>query len=122
MKEKQVFWLGGRSSSGDELRNIADDHGFVTAIQTACESHGCEIQRFVSAKGAYGTWLLEFGRDGKDQRVVWNGREEKLVLQVALTSGGWEEPKATTIASVDIEGFVEGIRGLIGRDANPKFM
>ena len=119
MKESEVFWLGKRSRSGGELRNFADEQEFVTAMQTECQAHGCKIQRFVSAKGKYGTWLLEFGRDGKNQRIVWNGKEKKLVLQVALTSGGWEEPKATTVASVDIRGFAAGIRVLIGRDADP---
>ena len=117
MKENEVFWLGSRSRSGDERSNFADEEEFVAAIQAACEAHGCEVQRFVSAKGAYGTWLLEFGRDGINQRIVWNGKEEKLVLQVALTRGGWEEPKATTVASVDVQGFSEGIRVLIGRDS-----
>ena len=119
MKESEVFWLGTRSRSGDEFRNFADDQEFVIAMRTECKAHGCEIQRFVSAKGRYGTWLLEFGRDGKNQRVVWNGKEEKLLLQIALASGGWEEPRSTTVASVDVQGFAEGIRMLIGRDAEP---
>jgi hypothetical protein len=119
MKENAVFWLGRRSKSGDERKRFADEPDFVTSMQKSCEAHGCRIQRFVSAKGPYGTWLLEFERDGKSQRVVWNGREEKLVLQVALNTGGWEEPAATKIVSIDVQGFIDGIRLLIGRDVDP---
>ena len=89
------------------------------AMQAECEGHGCTIQRFVSAKGVYGTWLLEFERDGANQRIVWNGKEEKLVLQVVSARGGWDEPKATTVGSIDVPGFSAGIRELIGRDAGP---
>jgi len=116
MKENEVFWLGTRSKAGEQRRNFADEQDFVAAIQTACEGYGCDIQRFVSAKGVYGTWLLEFSRDGKNQRIVWNGKEQKLVLQVALGSGGWQEPQSTPVTSIDVQGFGEGIRMLIGRD------
>ena len=119
MKENDVFWLGTRSRSGDQRRNFADEKEFAMAMQAACEAHGCTIQRFVSAKGVYGTWLLEFGRDGTNQRIVWNGKEEKLVLQVALARGGWDEPKVTTVASIDAPGFSAGISELIGREAGP---
>jgi hypothetical protein len=119
MKENDVFWLGSRSRSGDQRQNFADEKEFAMAMRAACEAHGCTIQRFVSAKGVYGTWLLEFGRDGTNQRIVWNGKEEKLVLQVALAGSGWDEPKSTTVASIDIRGFSAGICELIGRDAGP---
>lgn len=119
MKEDEVFWLGTRSRSGDQRSNFADEPDFVAAMQNACEAHGGRIQRFVSARGVYGTWLLEFRRDGKNQRIVWNGKEEKLALQVESTTGSWEEPKATNVRSVDIQGFDEGIGILIGPDAEP---
>ena len=115
MKEDEVFWLGRRSKSGEQHNNFADEQEFATAMQNTCESHGCTIQRFVSAKGVYGTWLLEFERDAKNQRIVWNGKEQKLVLQVALARGGWEEPNETAIGDIDIPGFIDGIRLLIGR-------
>ena len=118
MKENEIHWLGKRSRSGRQRRNFADEDDFVAAMQTACEEHGCQIQRFVSAKGVFGTWLIEFSRDGKNQRIVWNGKEEKLVLQVELPQGGWEEPTATAVASADIQGFGDGIRLLIGQDTD----
>lgn len=119
MKENEVFWLGTRCRSGDQRSNYADEPEFVAAMQNACEAYGGVTQRFVSARGIYGTWILEFGRDGKNQRIVWNGKEGKLVLQVESTTGSWEEPKATSVRSVDIQGFDEGIRILIGPDAEP---
>jgi len=116
MKENEVFWLGKRSRTGEEHKNFADEPEFAAAMQDACTGYGCKVQRFVSAKGVYGTWLLEFERGGTNQRIVWNGKDEKMVLQVMLARGGWEEPKETTIDETDIPGFIDGIRELVGRD------
>lgn len=115
MKETGVFWLGKRARSGEQNRHIADQPEFVDAMQSACRSLGCSVQRFISATGPYGTWIIEFGRDGQNQRIVWNGKDEKMVLQVALPGGGWEEPCETTIESCDTTGFADGINRLIGR-------
>lgn len=114
MKENEVFWLGRRSRAGGERELFADEPEFVAAMQDACAGHGCEIQRFVSARGPYGTWLVEFRRDGKNQRIVWNGKDEILVLQVELIGGGWEESHATQVAQIDVSGFVDGVNRLFG--------
>jgi hypothetical protein len=115
MNENEVFWLGQRVRSGEQRRNIAEEPQFAAAMKVVCQNNGCKVQRFVSAKGAYGTWLIEFERDDKNQRIVWNGRAEKMVLQIELSRGGWEEPSEVAIEEIDLAGFADGIVRLIGR-------
>lgn len=116
MNENKIFWLGKRASNGRRRSNFADEPEFSAAMKSTCQNYGCKVQRFVSAKGVYGTWLIEFERHGKNQRIVWNGKDEKLVLQVALDRGGWEEPSAIPIDVIDVASFADGINRLIGPD------
>jgi len=116
-EENTVFWLGGqpRGAAGP-VERLADSEEFVAAIRNVCEEAGCEFQRIISALGPYGTWLVEIQRDGKAQRVLWNGREERLVLQVQLSRGGWEDPLSITVADQDIDGFAAAVRAILAED------
>jgi len=113
MKEENVFWVGTQPLLEKKGPVLADDESFVAAISATCEAAGCRVGRFVSALGPYGTWVIEIQRDGKDQRIVWNGKEERLVLQVELSQGGWEDPLAIEIDNKDADGFVAGVTRLL---------
>jgi hypothetical protein len=115
MKEENVYWVGTQPIGEKKAPMLADDPGFVTAITTACEAEGCHVQRFVSALGPYGTWLVEIQRDGQVQRILWNGKEAKLVLQVPLRQGGWEDPLTIEVATQDQDGFVAGVTEMLSR-------
>ena len=120
MTESNVFWFGKRTGAGDIRKNLADDPEFASAMRDVCANFGCEVRRFVSAQGIYGTWIVEFERDGVNQRIVWNGKDERLVLQVERAAGGWDEPADTAVESADVTGFVAGIEGLMRHDDDPK--
>ena len=113
MKEDEVFWLGGRSAPGEKGDRLADDENFVAAIRAACEAAGCEYQRFVSAQGPYGTWLAEIQRDGRAERVLWNGKDECMVLQIERTEGGWDDAVTIEVATHDQPGFVAGVSDIL---------
>jgi len=113
MKEENVFWVGTQPLSEKRAPGLADDENFVAAISSACEGAGCQVGRFISALGPYGTWVVEIERDGEDQRIVWNGKEERLVLQVKLSRGGWEDPLTIEVASKDMDGFVAGVKEIL---------
>jgi hypothetical protein len=116
-EENTVFWLGGQPRGGAKpTERLADSEAFVAAIRTACGEAGCDFQRVISALGPYGTWLVEIQRDGKAQRVLWNGKEERLVLQVQLSRGGWEDPLSIKVADHDIDGFAAGVRAILAED------
>ena len=114
MEENEVFWFGRRPKPAADQGQFADREEFAAAIQEACAEYGCRPKRFVSALGRYGTWVVEFERDGRPQRIVWNGREHALVLQVRRTAGGWDEPGATTVERIDVPAFRAGIGRLLG--------
>ena len=109
MKEDSIFWLGGQPGSQQKPDRLADDENFVAAIRAACEAAGCEYQRFISAQGPYGTWLVEIRRGGKAQRVLWNGKDACMVLQIELSQGGWEDAIVIEVAELDLDGFVAGV-------------
>jgi hypothetical protein len=117
MTEDKVFWVGKRPGMEGKGGGLAEDEAFVAAIREACEAAGCRFQRFVAAMGPYGTWVAEIQRDGEDQRVLWNGKEEKLVLQLKLPEGGWEDPVSLEVAKQTSDGFVERVGVLL--DAAP---
>ena len=113
MKENDIFWLGGRPAPEKKGDRLADDENFVAAVRAACEAAGCEYQRFISALGPYGTWLVEISRDGKAQRVLWNGKDECMVLQTELSQGGWADAVVIDVAEQSLDGFVAGVNQIL---------
>ena len=89
------------------------------AVFAACRSQGIVPEEFVAALGGYGSWLVHFARAGRRERIVWNGREGKLVLQAALRSGGWEDLRDCPVPAADESGFVAAIATLMARADSP---
>lgn len=117
MADNEIFWLGGKPGSGARGPKLAEGEQFVQAIRTACEDLGCEFQRLVSAEGPYGTWLVEYNRDGQNQRVVWNGKDEIMVLQQERPNGGWDEPRELEVEQRDVAGFSAAVRKILTDDS-----
>lgn len=119
-REEDIFWLGGapgtRKQPGEPSGHLADRSEFTAAITRCAESAGCTVKQFVSAKGPYGTWLIVYRRAGRAQRILWNGREQRLVLQLELPNGGWEDPISIEVASQDQTGFVAGVEQILQTD------
>jgi len=114
-QETEVFWLGGPPGGANSAPRLADTEQFVVAITRVCEEMDCQVDRFVSAKGVYGTWLVELSRNAGKQRVVWNGKDKKLSLQVERSHGGWDDAAETSVALENVDGFIEGVRAVLGR-------
>ena len=113
MKEENVLWVGTQPIGEKTTPVLADDASFVAAITTVCEATGCRVHQFISALGPYGTWLVEIWRDGQDQRIFWNGKAARLVLQVSLSQGGWEDSLTIEVATLDTDGFVAAVTELL---------
>jgi hypothetical protein len=114
LSEEGIFWRGGTPGAATRQAHLADDEQFVAAIRDACESAGGGFRRFISAQGAYGTWVVELERGG--QRVLWNGKDECMVLQIPLTEGGWEDAIVIDVATHDQPGFVAGVSDILGAE------
>ncbi len=119
-EEHGIFWLGAPPEPQQTPQHLADSDEFVCGIQQACESAGCQVKRFIAAQGVYGTWLVEFSRDATEERVLWNGKEQQLVLQVRSGHGSWDEPKTVPVANQDLEGFAAALEVLLSQDQIPQ--
>ena len=61
---------------------------------------------------------MELSRNAGNQRVVWNGKDKKLSLQVELSNGGWDDAAETSVASENIDGFIEGVTAVLNSGAD----
>jgi hypothetical protein len=122
MAEQPVFWLGGKPGTSKDANAPPEALKFEPAIRESCTAHGIAVEEFVAALGGFGSWLVQFtageGAIERKHRIVWNGREARLILQAALRQGGWEDLRECPIAGTDQPGFVAGIHTLMGGDRN----
>jgi hypothetical protein len=118
MKEEPVFWLAGRP--GKQKADVGETppaQKLESAVFAACRDRGLEPEDFVAALGGYGSWLVHFTRADRRERIVWNGREQKLVLQRAIRSGGWEDLRDCAVGAADEGGFAKAIATLLGAES-----
>ena len=85
MAEHEVMWIGRRPAAMAPAEHPATTEEFADAVTSACAGCGCDVQDYVAAAGAYGSWLVRFERGGQRQRLVWNGKDGKLVLEQATS-------------------------------------
>jgi hypothetical protein len=117
VKEESVFWLGGRPGTQKAAAAPPDAAGLEPAVLAACRAAGLAPGDFVAALGGYGSWLVHFTRGARRERIVWDGRNRRLVLQGALRSGGWEDLRDCAVATPDEAGFVAAIAALLPADS-----
>ena len=117
MKEESVFWLGGKPGTQKAAEAPPEAGQLEPAILDACRAQGLEPEDFVAALGGYGSWLVHFSRSPRRERIVWNGRERKLVLQAAIRSGGWEDLRDCPVATTSQDAFVAAIATLMAVDS-----
>lgn len=118
MKEEPVFWLGGRAGTKEDAAAAPEAQQLEPEIIAACRTQGLAPEDFVVALGGFGSWLVHFTRDGRRERFVWNGREQKLVLQVARRGGGWDDLRERRVEDHDGPAFTAAIAALMA-DAGP---
>ncbi len=117
MKEESVFWVGGKPGTLKAAAAPPEAGQLEPAIVAACRAQGLEPEDFVAALGGYGSWLVHFSRSARRQRIVWNGRERKLVLQAAIRSGGWEDLRDCPVENAGEAGFAAAIARLMAVDS-----
>lgn len=100
------------------VEHAAGTEAFAEAVTSACASCGCEVDDYIAAAGSYGSWLVRFGRDGRRQRLVWNGKDGRLVLEEATTGPDWKELGSGPVSERDQAHFVAAIRDLLGGKAH----
>jgi hypothetical protein len=114
MAEHEVMWIGRRPAGLPPDENPAATEAFAGALVDACTACGVEVEDYVAAAGPYGSWLIRFQRDGRRERVVWNGREGLLVHEQATPGIDWRELGAESPAARDLPAFTASLARLLG--------
>ena len=113
MAEHEVMWIGRRPTALPTVEHPATTEEFADAVTSTCADAGCSVQDYVAAAGAYGSWLIRFSRDDAKLRLVWNGKEGRLVLEQATTGIDWDELRSCPVAERDTAGFVTAVQSLL---------
>ena len=113
MAEHEVMWIGRRPAALPTVEHPAQSEEFAAAVTAACSAAGCDVQDYIAAAGAYGSWMIRFSRDEARQRLVWNGKEGRLLLEQASTGIDWNELQSCTVAERDPSGFVAAVQSLL---------
>jgi len=108
------MWIGRRPAAVTPVEHAASTEAFAEAVTNVCAGYGCEVEDYIAAAGSYGSWLVRFGRDGRRQRLVWNGKDGRLVLEAATTGPDWHELGSSPVSERDQDHFVAAIRALLG--------
>lgn len=110
-----------KNAAGGQLAGVPDATEKIQAtaalehaIHDACRAHGLLPEDFIVAHSHHGSWLVHFTTSARRQRLVWDGKDGRLVLQAALRSGGWEDLCDAALADPDAAAFATGIAGLLG--------
>ncbi len=121
VSEKAVFWLGGQpGQAGAPKKGLEQDQDFVAAIRQACESNGFKVRDYVAAQGAFGSWLVHLSKDGRRQRLVWDGKENQLRFEQALESRDWKELCTSEVTERDVDGFIAAVQSALETDGHPE--
>ncbi len=118
MSEQEVFWVGRRPSAEQQPALPTEDPAFEAALRKACEAAGCPVQRYIAAKGAFGSWLLELSRHGELQRLIWNGQAQRLSVDTPNRGGGWNEVSAEELAQPDTGALLAAMQRMLA-DGGP---
>jgi len=109
------MWIGRRPAALAPVEHASATEGFADAVTGACAGCGCDVEDYIAAAGAYGSWLIRFDRDGQRQRLIWNGKDGRLVLEQATTGPEWQELARSPVSGTpSADSFVATIRGLLG--------
>jgi len=107
------MWIGRRPAAMAPAEHPATSETFAQAVTGACAGCGCEVQDYVAAAGIYGSWLVRFSRAGRRQRLVWNGKDGKLVLEQATTGVDWQELGSAPLSKPAEADFLTAIKSLL---------
>lgn len=113
MAEHEVMWIGRRPATMAPAEHPATTEEFAEAVTSACADCGCDVQDYVAAAGPYGSWLARFERNGQRQRLVWNGKDGKLVLEQATAGVDWIELGSRPVSERDEAHFLSAIHALL---------
>jgi hypothetical protein len=106
------MWIGRPPAGLPPADNPAATEAYATALTDACAACGTDVEDYVAAAGPYGSWLIRFQRNGQRERLVFNGREGRLVHERATPGIEWQE-LGSEAASRDLAGCLASLARLL---------
>lgn len=116
MSEQEVFWVGRRPSADQQPVLPTEDPAFEAALREVCEAAGCPVQRYIAARGAFGSWMLELSRKDQPRRLIWDGKASRLCLDAPNRAGGWNEISAEALTRPDAEAVLAAMQQILADD------
>lgn len=113
LAEHEIMWIGRRPAATAPAAHPAATEAFADAVTQACAGAGCEVQDYVAAAGPYGSWMVRFNRGGHRCRLVWNGKEGRLVLEQATAGIDWQELATAPVENRQADGLVAAVTALL---------
>lgn len=117
MTEQTLVWV--RRTPPKPAAPELDEQQLSAGLAAACSGCGYELREFIAARGAFGSWLAQLARDGRQHRVIWNGKDGRLVLEGAGPHAGWEELGSTAPEQRDVAGLLAGVSTLLAAAGAP---
>jgi len=114
MTEQTLVWV--RRTPSRPTAQEVDEKQLSADLAAACAGCGYELGEFIAAKGSFGSWLAQLSKDGRSHRVIWNGQDGRLLLEVAGQHAGWEELASATPEQRDIGTLLAGVQALLAQD------
>ena len=107
------MWIGRQPQTAGTGSAEVETPEYAEAVVSACESASREVERYVAAKGPYGSWLVELRGDGVPQRLLWNGQAKELSLQERQASGLWDTARLSATAAGDLPTLLDAVRQIL---------
>lgn len=113
MSEHEIMWIGRQPKVEGTGSAEVETPDYAEAVVAACELAAREVERYVAAKGPFGSWLVELKDDGTSQRLLWNGQASELSLQQRQPSGLWDTARLITPAAGDLATLLDAVQQIL---------
>ena len=113
MSEHEIMWIGRQPGADPGTTLPTDEPAFEARLREACEAAGCPVERYVAARGAGGSWLIELRRADETQRLIWNGKAGRLSLDRPNRGGGWDELLSQALELADLDAMTAAMQHIL---------
>jgi len=103
------MWIGKQPGRKKKLApNPDQDEALAGEMSKICDAAGFAVNGFLVSHGNFGSWLVRLSEGGKNHQLMWDGKQSKLVHNVELAGGGWEELAAVAVDKADKDSLIAG--------------
>ncbi len=113
MSEHEIMWIGRKPSSEQTGPVETEQPEYAEAVVAACAAAGCEVTRYVAARGAFGSWLVELQLHDGPGRLIWNGKDGELSVEAQRPPSAWDPRGTARPEARDLPALLAAARSLL---------